>query len=70
VIFYKVKTYCTGSEPEPIEKVSLKNKRDVYLELLEAALFEYSEGNATIEYFTTKAKAVEYHKWLQQQKED
>ena len=59
-----------GFEPEPIEKVNLKNKRDVYLELLEASLFEYSEGNATIEYFTTKVKAVEHYKWLQQQKED
>ncbi|QDP52248.1 MAG: hypothetical protein Unbinned2851contig1000_39 [Prokaryotic dsDNA virus sp.] len=71
MIFYRVETYCIGFEPQPIEKVNLKNKRDVYLELNDAAFFEYSEGNTSIEYFTTKAKAVEHHKWLKQQaKED
>ena len=69
MIFYRVTTLCTGAEPEPIEKVNLKNKRDVYEELRVARMLGVGdfEGESGVKYFFTKAEALKHHKWLQQQ---
>ena len=68
MIFYKVECFAHQCGPKPVEKIILKNKHEVLMELFSASIFCYDEGECTVEYFSTKAEAVKHYNELQRNK--